>query len=215
MQPPAGSQTSRVPAQRNPPAAPDTEPPAGTPGTVPPVEPGAVPTGTAPEATTGTEPAAPPAAPRRSQKQILLAVLGGVFALMVMAAGTLAYLYDRATTPDRSAPDVVVDNYLRAYLVDRNDVLAQQFLCATTTDLISVQALRAEVERRETEFKVVVRVSWGALMRTRTNAGETVRTTLTIRSFADGQDRAGRREDWAFDVSSDDGWRVCAARKES
>ncbi|MET7670749.1 hypothetical protein ABZS39_21795, partial [Micromonospora luteifusca] len=34
---------------------------------------------------------------------------------------------DGAAAPDRSAPDVVVDNYLRAFLVDRNDARANLF----------------------------------------------------------------------------------------
>jgi hypothetical protein len=210
VQPPAGSQTSHVPAQRTPPAQPGTGPVAAG------AEPLPAP-GTAAVAGTAAPPAqaAPPAPPRRSRKRIVLAVLGGLLALLIMGTGVLVFLYDRATAPDRSAPDVVVDNYLRAYLVDRNDVKAQLFLCRDSTDLAAVQALRAEVERREAQFNVVVRVSWGPLQRSKTATGETVQTTLTIRSFADGQDRAGRREDWAFDLIDDDDWRVCAARKVS
>jgi hypothetical protein len=209
VQPPAGSQTSHVPAQRTPPAPPGTDP-VTAPGPVPQATPGADPV-TAPGAPPAQ--AAPPAPAGRSRKRIVLLVLGGLLALAVMGAGVLFFLYDRATAPDRSAPDVVVDNYLRAYLVDRNDVKAQLFLCRDSTDLAAVQALRAEVERREAQFNVVVRVSWGPLQRSKTVTGETVQTTLTIRSFADGQDRAGRREDWAFDLIDDDDWRVCAARK--
>ncbi|GAB3796614.1 hypothetical protein [Micromonospora zhanjiangensis] len=210
MQPPAGSQTSHVPAQRTPPVeTPGAEPVGGpTPMPVPGIEPIATPAGPA-----GPAPALP-AAPRRNRRRIVLAVLGGLLALAVMGAGTLFYLYDRATAPDRSAPDVTVDNYLRAYLVDRNDALADQFVCEGSTDLAALRALRAEAERREAQFNVSVRVSWGPLQRSKTATGETVRVTLTIRSFADGQDRAGRREDWAFDLAEDDGWRVCSARKE-
>ena len=54
-------------------------------------------------------------------------------------------LYNRATTPDRSAPDVVVDNYLRAFLVDRNDARADLFTCEGEADLAGVRGLRDEI----------------------------------------------------------------------
>ena len=42
----------------------------------------------------------------------------------------MAYaLYDKATAPDRSAPDVAVDNYLRAALFERDAVVAYLFVC--------------------------------------------------------------------------------------
>ncbi|MFF5053338.1 hypothetical protein ACFY1S_09180 [Micromonospora sp. NPDC000663] len=185
MQPPAGSQVSRVPAQRTPS---EQLPPA---------------------------PAAPaPQTPRRRMRTVLI-VVGGVLALLgVGAAITVYVLYDRATTPDRSAPDVVVDNYLRAFLVDRNDTRAELFTCETGAQLEPVKSLRAEVEDRESKFGVNVRVSWGPLTRTPSGMGESVATTLTIAGSADGVPRSSRREDWVFDVIEDgDGWRVCGGVK--
>lgn len=132
--------------------------------------------------------------------------LGGV------AAGFV--LYNRAAAPDRSAPDVVVDNYLRAFLVDRNDTRADLFTCEGSGDRAGVLGLRSEIEQREANFGVVVRVSWGPLTRTETSEGESVATTLTISGSANGQPRSSRREDWVFDVvERDEGWRVCSGRK--
>ncbi|AYF31201.1 hypothetical protein CSH63_27925 [Micromonospora tulbaghiae] len=184
MQPPAGSQVSRVPAQRTPPE--QLAPPA---------------------------PAPAPARPKRPVRTVL-AVVAGVVAVLCTVGGVVGFvLYDRATAPDRSAPDVVVDNYLRAFLVDRNDTKAQEFACKSEGDLGALRGLRAEMEQREANFNVVVRASWGPLTRVENGDGESVTTTLTISSSADGQTRSSRREDWQFRVVERDGWRVCGASK--
>ncbi|WP_406046455.1 hypothetical protein OG799_30220 [Micromonospora sp. NBC_00898] len=184
MQPPTGSQVSRVPAQRTPPE--QLAPPA---------------------------PAPAPQRPRRRLRTVL-SVVAGVLAVLCVGGGITGFiLYDRATAPDRSAPDVVVDNYLRAFLVDRNDTKASGFACGGGGDLDAVRGLRDELERREANFNVVVRVGWGALARAKSGDGELVTTTLTISSSADGQTRSSRREDWQFKVIDNDGWRVCEGRK--
>ncbi|MFC4146718.1 hypothetical protein ACFO0M_10670 [Micromonospora mangrovi] len=185
MQPPAGSQVSRVPAQRTPPSE-QLAPPA---------------------------PAPAPERPRRRLRTVLT-VVAGVLALVCAGGAVAGYvLYDRATAPDRSAPDVVVDNYLRAFLVDRNDTKANQYTCEGNNDLGAVRDLRAEAQQREANFNVVVRVSWGPLTRAKNQGGESVTTTLTIASAANGQTRSSRREDWQFEVIQKDGWRVCSGRK--
>ncbi|MFG1742232.1 hypothetical protein ACGFLT_29830 [Micromonospora chalcea] len=184
MQPPAGSQVSRVPAQRTP-----------------------------PEQMAPLAPAPAPVRPKRSLRTVI-AVVAGVLALLCTGGAVVGFvLYDRATAPDRSAPDVVVDNYLRAFLVDRNDTKAEEFACKSDGDLDAVRGLRAEVEQREANFDVVVRVTWGPLTRVENGDGESVTTTLTISSSADGQTRSSRREDWQFQVVERDGWRVCGASK--
>ncbi|MEV1153834.1 hypothetical protein AB0J27_00290 [Micromonospora chokoriensis] len=187
MQPPAGSQVSRVPAQR---APSEQLPPA----------------------------AAPPAPqPPRRRMRTVLTVVAGVVAVLCMAGAVTGYvLYNRAAAPDRSAPDVAVDNYLRAFLVDRNDARADLYTCERGADLQAVRDLRAETEQRESKFDVNVRVSWGALVRASSPGGESVGTTLTIAGSANGVPRSSRREDWTFSVvEEDDGWRVCSGTKVS
>ncbi|WP_431942852.1 hypothetical protein [Micromonospora marina] len=184
MQPPAGSQVSRVPAQRTPPE--QLAPPA---------------------------PAPAPVRPKRPVRTVL-AVVAGVLAVLCTVGGVAGFvLYDRATAPDRSAPDVVVDNYLRAFLVDRNDTKAQEFVCESEGDPDALRNLRSEMEQREANFNVVVRASWGPLTSVENGDGESVITTLTISSSADGQSRSSRREDWQFRVVERNGWRVCGATK--
>ncbi|MDT0531305.1 hypothetical protein RM555_20160 [Micromonospora sp. DSM 115977] len=185
MQPPAGSQVSRVPAQR--PPSDHLAPPS---------------------------PAPVPERPRRRLRTVVTVVASVVAALCLGGVAAGFVLYNRAAAPDRSAPDVVVDNYLRAFLVDRNDTRANLFTCEGSGDRAAVLGLRSEIEQREANFDVVVRVSWGPLTRTETSEGESVATTLTISGSANGQPRSSRREDWVFDVAErDEGWRVCSGRK--
>lgn len=147
--------------------------------------------------------------------RVTLVVLAGMMALVCLGLVGLGFvLYNEETRPDRSAPDVVVDNYLRAMLVERDDVRARTFSCRESGELSAISALRREIEERERQFNVDVRVSWGVLQRERVSAEEeTVTVDLIIAGFANGQSRSRRTETWKFDVVSDDGWRVCAARE--
>ncbi|RZT81537.1 hypothetical protein EV382_4817 [Micromonospora violae] len=185
MQPPAGSQVSRVPAQRTPS---EQLPPAPVP---------------------------PAPQPPRRRMRTVLTVVAGVLALLCLGGVATAYVwYTRASAPDRSAPDVVVDNYLRAFLVDRNDTRADLFTCESGADLQAIRNLRAEIEQRETKFGVTVRVSWGQLTRTPFGEAESVGVTLTISGSAEGVVRSSRREDWTFTVVEDgEAWRVCGGTR--
>ncbi|TDC37802.1 hypothetical protein E1211_09230 [Micromonospora sp. 15K316] len=184
MQPPAGSQVSRVPAQR---------PPSEQ---LPPV------------------PVAPAPERPRHRLRTVLTVVGGVLALLCLGGAVTGYvLYDRATTPDRSAPDVVVASYIQAFLNERDDIKAEQFLCRDGGNLDAARSLRRELEQREANFDVVVRVRWGPLTQVKEENGESVLTTLTISGSANGQARSSRREDWSFRLVDEDGWRVCGAQK--
>lgn len=186
VQPPAGSQVSRVPAQRTPPDQ---------------VAPG---------------PLGHPPTPRRRPWRLILAAVGGLLLLVCTAGAVTAYVaYDRFTAPDRSTPIVVVDSYLQAFLVERDDVKAKLFRCEDKSDVGEISGLRSEVERREREFDVYVRVTWGALERMKRGQGESVQTTLVIAGYAtaDSQSRSSRQERWEFDVLDQDGWRVCGSRK--
>jgi hypothetical protein len=186
VHPPAGSQVSRVPAQRTPPGQ------------------------------VGPEPVAPPPAPRRHRLRLVLAIVAGALALFCLGGAALGYvLYDHATAPDRSAPDVVVDNYLRAFLVDQNDTRAKLYTCDKGGQFADLAALRANLQSRGKQFNTTFMFSWGALSRSKTGTGESVETTLTIIGLVDGEQRSGHHETWAFDVVHEDGWGVCGAHRVS
>ncbi|MFJ6196078.1 hypothetical protein [Micromonospora sp. NPDC092111] len=184
MQPPAGSQVSRVPAQRTPPE--QLAPPAPTP--VPP-------------------------RPRRRIRTVLT-VVAGVLALLCVAGAAVGYvLYDRATTPDRSAPDVVVDNYLREFLVTENDTRADMLTCSgSVSGLSELRTLRDDLRAREQRFAATVTVSWGALQVQRQGSGAYVETDLILSASVDGISQSDRQR-WRFQTRLDDHWRVCGAAR--
>ncbi|MBO4204984.1 hypothetical protein [Micromonospora echinofusca] len=180
MQPPAGSQVSRVPAQRTPP-----EQYAPTPVT-------------------------PPTPPKPRRVRRVLAVVAGVLALLCVGGTAVGYvLYDRATAPDRSSPDVVVDNFLRAYLVDRNDTRAALFRCAEPTGLIDLQNFRNDLQEREEKFKTQFRVTWGSLQVLKHGKAAEVKVHLQISTLVDGISQTDRQP-WRFETVLADDWRVCA-----
>ncbi|MGW0213020.1 hypothetical protein ACWDXH_01340 [Micromonospora chokoriensis] len=185
MQPPAGSQVSRVPAQR---APSEQLPPAAAP------------------------PAPPP--PRRRMRTVLT-VVAGVLAVLCMAGAVTGYvLYNRAAAPDRSAPDVAVDNYLRAFLVDRNDARADLYTCERGAELEAIRTLRSDLLEREKRFNVAISVSWASLSVEKQGGSAAVAVTLIISARIDGINQSDRQP-WQFETRDDDGWRVCSGTKVS
>ncbi|MGC4852689.1 hypothetical protein ACLQ24_04675 [Micromonospora sp. DT4] len=183
MQPPAGSQVSRVPAQRTPS---EQLPPA---------------------------PPAPAPQPRRRRLRTVLTVVGGVLALLLLGGVATGFvLYNRAAAPDRSTPDVVVDNYLRAFLVDRNDARANLYTCEGATQLDSVRSLRSDLVAREQELNVTILVSWGSLDVEGHGKAASVVTTIRRSATVDGTQQS-LTDTWQFDVKDQEGWRVCGGVK--
>ncbi|MFJ5545289.1 hypothetical protein [Micromonospora chalcea] len=183
MQPPAGSQVSRVPAQRTPPE--QLAPPA---------------------------PAPAPVRPKRSLRTVI-GVVAGVLALLCAGGAVAGFvLYDRVTAPDRSAPDVVVDNYLRAFLVDRNDTRAEEFDCAGRADADALRALRDDLVAREQRFNTKISVSWGPLAVQQSGKSAVVEVELIISASVEGISQRDRQR-WQFETRREEGWGVCSAQR--
>ncbi|MCG5471936.1 hypothetical protein LADH09A_005971 [Micromonospora sp. LAH09] len=120
MQPPAGSQVSRVPAQRTPS---EQLPPA---------------------------PATPAPQPPRRRMRTVLTVVAGVLALLCLGGVAAGYvLYNRAAAPDRSTPDVAVVNYLQAALVSRDPNRAKLFTCDGTVPAVDELAAQIAGRERD------------------------------------------------------------------
>ena len=78
---------------------------------------------------------------------VFAVVLAAIPLLCVGAIPLAFHSYDTATRPDRSAPDVVVHEYLQAFLgPDRDDAAARQFVCAGQPNLPAVQDYRSTIE---------------------------------------------------------------------
>ncbi|MGN9778547.1 hypothetical protein ACTMS0_22675 [Micromonospora sp. H33] len=183
MQPPAGSQVSRVPAQR--PPSDQLAPPPPAPAPVP---------------------------PRRRVRTILTVTAAVLTALLLGGLAVGYLLYDRATTPDRSAPDVVVSGYLHAYLVDRNDARAGVFTCREGASVAELRALRDDLVSREERFATDISVSWGSLLVRREGNEAIVEVPLIISAYVDGIAQSDRQP-WRFTTRLTDDWRVCAGSR--
>ncbi|MGW4498652.1 hypothetical protein ACWENR_08540 [Micromonospora sp. NPDC004336] len=183
MQPPAGSQVSRVPAQR--PPSDHLAPPSTAPA---------------------------PERPKRRTRTVLT-VVASVLAALVLGGVTAGYiLYNRATAPDRSAPDVVVDNYLRAFLVDRNDTRAGLYTCEGAGEIGELRALREDLVAREKRFATTFTISWGSLQVQKQGDNAEIQVDLIISAYVDGISQSDRQP-WRFTTRRDGEWRVCAGSR--
>ncbi len=144
--------------------------------------------------------------PRRSW------VVAAVAVVLCAGAVVCAFSkYNDATKPDRSAPDVVVDSYLQAFLVDRDDSEAAQFTCQDAAGLEDFVAFRSTLTNRERALGVHISVSWGALDVSPTGpSAASVSVTLTESATIDGTVE-DLNSQWIFEDHQDPEWRVCSA----
>ncbi|WP_344142616.1 hypothetical protein [Polymorphospora rubra] len=151
--------------------------------------------------------------PRVRRLRLALSVLGGMIALLcVGGAGVVYVAYDTVTQPDRSAPDVVVDNYLRATFTNRDDLQAEAFLCEAPANIDLIHALRDEIDDREMRFGVDVVVTWSSLTpHNATEEAADVEVGLVITGQSDGQVRSRRSETWSFSLRRESrDWQICS-----
>jgi len=134
----------------------------------------------------------------------------GILALLCLSGvAVVVSLYDNATKINREAPDAVVDGYLRAYLVMRDDAEASFYVCKSGGDFSQIEAYRADIVAREARFSTRIQVTWEGLSVTTNGSRGDVSVDLT-RSISDSESLTDR---WQFVVVDQDGWRVCGATK--
>jgi hypothetical protein len=134
--------------------------------------------------------------------------------LCLGGAGVFVTLYDNATKIKRSAPDAVVDSFLRSYLVDRDDKEASLYECKSGGSFAEIAGLRTEMVSRETNFDVKVSASWGPLPVSGVDQShKAVSASLTISGTSNGNTVSRHTEQWTLTVVDEDGWRVCGATK--
>ncbi|WP_312034031.1 hypothetical protein [Actinoplanes sp. TBRC 11911] len=122
--------------------------------------------------------------------------------------GVAVLVYDRETKIERAAPDAVADNFLRAYLVDRNDERASLYQCKSGGDFGEIASYRADIVAREKQFSVGILVTWSSFAVQTNGANAEVTTDLTKTT----SDKSGRlRDSWRLTLVDQDGWRVCGA----
>ncbi|MEU5937606.1 hypothetical protein ABZ807_00235 [Micromonospora sp. NPDC047548] len=138
-------------------------------------------------------------------------MVAGLLALLCVSGGVIGYvLYDRATAPDRSAPDVVAVNYLQAALVARDDNKANLFTCAGP--IRAVDEFREQLAAREQELDTVFSVNIENVAVTKTSATSAVVHVVIRRSATIDGVQQSLTDTWRFDVADQqEGWRVCMA----
>lgn len=164
----------------------------------------------------GSGPAAPGRPPRRRRRVRWPVVFGVVAGLVVMLCGGLGAVgyvwYDRATAPDLSAPDVVVDAYLREELVNRDDTRAEQYLC-DGADMTRLDEFRSNITARESQYNVPITITWGKLDVSQVRNAATVSVVLRIDVPEANGSTSESIQDWQFQSHNDDGWHICGASK--
>ena len=149
--------------------------------------------------------------PRNRRLRLILAMAAGIVALLCLGGvGVFISFYDEATKIERAAPDAVVDQFLRAYLVNRDDQQAELFTCKNGLDLSAIDAFRTDIQSREQRFSIGIQVDWTSLTIS-SDGGKTTVSTDIRRTIADGSERT--TDTWQFPMVDDNGWRVCGATR--
>lgn len=143
-----------------------------------------------------------------------LAIFVGIVSLLCVSGLVVAYhLYDNATKPDRSAPDVVVDNYLRAFLVHRDDDEASQYTCADQSGLADFKKFLLDIELREKILSVATSFTWKTtnVIGVGSKAFVEVRLTVDTSAASSVGITAESIHDWRFQTVRAIDWRVCGS----
>lgn len=148
--------------------------------------------------------------PRKKKRRGTLLIVLAVVGLLCLGGGATAFVYyDRATQPDLRTPVLATEQYLTAYLGDRNDATAVRYRCADDSGLSDLRSLRSDIESREKDLHITFSVSVDSIHELSRNDGTAlVSADLAITSTLQGQTRR-ELEHWQFTTHDDGGWRVC------
>lgn len=139
-----------------------------------------------------------------------LAILGAVIAAVCVGGLFIGYhAYDNATKPDRSAPDKVVNNYLQAFLDDRDDAGAAQYACEDRSGLAAFKTFRDTVVARAESTGASVSFDWILVVHRGSDSSD-VTADLQLTAAAGGS-VATSHSTWDFTVVHGSDWRVCSA----
>jgi hypothetical protein len=156
--------------------------------------------------TPASVPAARTPPPRRRGRVVLLVVAIVAGFLLVVGGGTAVFLYDRATAIDRSTPEVVVRQFLRAGMVERDSARLSLFVCSQWSAEAATTAIAAPTGNGVT-------VSSGDY--TSNVNGSKATVTAKVHIFrGTGAVTADTVRTWKFQLEDQDGWRVCGLTKE-
>lgn len=102
-----------------------------------------------------------------------------------------------------------MNNFLGAYLANRDDAAAELYVCKTNADISALTTFRAAMVDIEREKSVGISVSWSNL--TLQENGKTSTVTADIQQTA--SDNSRLESTWRFGLVDEGGWRVCSVAK--
>ncbi|WTY52667.1 hypothetical protein OG617_11965 [Micromonospora sp. NBC_01412] len=123
---------------------------------------------------------------------------------------TAFVLYERATTPDRSAPDVVVVSYLQALLVGRDQNRATLFTCGDR--MPAIEAFRDQILAKEKELDVSISVNIENVSVARGGSSNAIVDAVIRRTAQVDGVQQSLTDNWRFELFEQEGWRVCTAQ---
>jgi hypothetical protein len=156
--------------------------------------------------------APPPPAGKRPNRRVRLwiAMGAGILALLCLGGvGVFISVYDQATEIKRTAPRAVVNDFLAAYLLNKDDASAELYLCKSGADMSALDAYRRTMETVAKDKSVGITVTWSDLTDDTVNKGGSV--SAKIQQTA--SDNSRLENTWRFDMVDQDGWRICSATK--
>jgi hypothetical protein len=146
---------------------------------------------------------------RNRRGRLIAAMVAGIVALLCLGGvGVFVSIYDEATEIKRSEPDAVVDSFLGAYFVSRDQKEASLYTCKSGADLGQLEAFRADLEGREQRYSIGIQVTWRNF-EIKSQASKSDVAVDLVRTISDGSEETSDR--WQLHLVDDGGWRVCGA----
>jgi hypothetical protein len=154
-----------------------------------------------------TPPAPAPAQPRRRRSGRVLLVLAAILVgVLVVGGGAAFVIYDRATAIDRSTPEVVAGQFLRATLVDRDPARVSLFVCRQWSAQDAIREADPPADPK-------VFTMWGDYASR--VSGNIADVDVNVQfSFAVGGNAGRDIQLWVLHLEKQDGWRVCDITKK-
>lgn len=143
----------------------------------------------------------------------MLLVLVGVAALICLGGSLTFYIwYDKTTTPDRSTPEGVVEQYVDVKFNLRDDARAKLFECPSA-DVVDIDGTLRDVKVLEARFSTSATIR-PASFAVSVNGNEAdVASTLDIVVTESGGGQSITEQKWKFRLSKTNTWLLCSATK--
>ena len=141
----------------------------------------------------------------------MLTIFAGMALLFCTGLGGVAFFQFRESAqPDRSTPDVVVFQYVRALLNDRNDIRAKELTCDGGLGSAQILAFRDEIDARQRELNVEISTTATNPVVNIQGTEATVSVELRRSALIDGGSQI-LTDAWQFTLADRNGWHVCGA----